>query len=248
MAVPARPTTGPDLTPAPGLSPTLPQGPTPPGAAGGMGRPAPPSGAKPSAPTGAMAAVSKVPKQPESQFGTSSYLPTLDTSPLEMPDTHVTAEWCLEQMSRVLIEIAEEQDDPVWLESHRTLAEQWMGAAQLLLEHAREAKGITGDIELKQQQLYQQHELHQQSLSQNDQQHVQGINQKDDLHKQSMKQNDAQHAKDLKQTDVVNAQKMKQGDDIHKTNLSMQKDKQTHQQQMMRTQAQKARAKPTPGK
>lgn len=152
-------------------------------------------------------------KLPTSQFGQNRPVPEIDIQPLKQPDSFVTIEFCLEQMHRVLTELAEGQEDPVWVESHRSLAEQWMAAAGLLLQHAQVGHAQTGDMELKQQQLYQEDELHQQTLSHNDQKHFQDVRQGDDEHKQRLKQGDDQHK-----------QKLAQGEDQHGLRLKQQKE------------------------
>jgi hypothetical protein len=143
-----------------------------------------------------------VPKLPTSQFaGTSgaSGPPQITPKPIDQLDTHVDAPFCLEQMARVLEQIAERQEDPTWSQTHQALAQQWQQAAQILLEHAVNIMQAQGEVELKQQQLNQNHELHQQTLSQNDQKHVQSMRHTEDQHKQNMKHADATHQFGLKQ-------------------------------------------------
>jgi len=152
---------------------------------------------------------------PKSKFDKDTGgVPQIKIKPLKHPDDHkhddkciatgttvVTAEFCLENASRVLMDIAEQQDDPAWVESHRTLADQWMQMAQMLLQFRIDAQQNAGEIELKQQQLGQQDELHKQSLAQNDQTHKQGMQHADDQHKQSMQQADIAHQQGLVQKD-----------------------------------------------
>lgn len=185
---------------------------------------------------------------PLSQFQTAKKPPSIPLEPLKMPDTHVTPEYCLEQMARVLEELAEKQEDPIWVQQHITLAESWRGAAEVLLNHAVAGQQMLGDQHLKQQQIDQQHDQHMQQLSHNDQQHFQGMKQSDDQHEQKLKQNDQLHQKNLKHTDQMNQKKLKQTDDQHKVNMDFNKKKtqlslqQQQQKAKQQTQARKAKS------
>lgn len=158
---------------------------------------------------------------PTSKFSQGKQVPEIKVDPIKHPDNHshddkcaaegdhvVTAEYCLEQMARVLMELAENQEDPAWVEAHRTLAEQWMGAAQMLLQFRIDANANAGETELKQQQLHQQNELHQQTLAQNDTMHAQTLSQNDQNHAQGIKQKDEQHKAGLQQVDQQHKLKM----------------------------------------
>lgn len=181
--------------------------------------------------------VMKTKPLPVSQFQTATKPPDIPLEPLQQPNTHVTIEYMLEQMARVLEELAEKQEDPVWVTTHIQLAEAWRAGVEMLLNHAVQGQQTLGDAHLKQQQMDQQHDLHMQTLSHNDQQHFQGVKQADDQHNQKLKQNDELHQKNLKNQDVMNQQKVKQGDDQHKVNLAV-----TKQKGDLAIQQQKARA------
>lgn len=158
-------------------------------------------------------------KLPKSQFHQAHghpQVPPIDLKALEMPKTHVTPEFCLEQAARVLEELAEQQEDPAWVAAHMQLAQQWTSIAEVLLNHAVQSQGMVGDTHLKQQEIHHNEDMHQQGLAQNDQQHFQKMKQADDQHQQGLKQGDELHQKKLKQTDEQHAQKIKQGDEHHK--------------------------------
>lgn len=194
------------LTPQPKPTPTAPPAPAPDDdtAAPTSGKPTP---------------VHKVPTLPKSQFHTTTEVPTIDYKPLEMPSTKVTIEHCLEEMARVLGELAEHQEDPVWVSTHIELATSWQNAAQMLLNHQLAGHQAQGDIQLKQQQLVQQHEAHQQQLSQQDQKHAQDMKQKDEQHEIDKKQKDDHHK--------VNLDQAKQ-----QSTLTLQQQKEKHQNQL----------------
>ena len=167
--------------------------------------------------------------------GGSDSVPEIKVDPLKHPDDHkhddtcaaegahvVTAEYALEQTARVLMDLAEQQEDPAWVEAHRTLAEQWMAMAQMLLQFRIDAQQNVGEVELKQQQLQQQQELHQQSLTQNDQTHAQGLQQSDQMHKQGLQQKDQQHSMGLDQQTQQHKFKMDSAGKAQKLKLDTQ--------------------------
>jgi len=142
-----------------------------------------------------------------SKFENKIAIPQIKMKPIKHPEDHkhdescaatgshvVSAEFCLEQTARVLMDLAEQQEDPAWVESHRTLAEQWMQMAQILLTFRIDAQQNTGEIEMKQQQMNQQDEVHRQSLAQNDQLHKQSMQHNDNANKQTLTQNDQKHS------------------------------------------------------
>lgn len=172
---------------------------------------------------------------PSSKFSGNKPIPEISVEPVKHPDDHkhdktcpatgdqvITAEACLEHFARVMMELAEEQEDPVWTESHRTLAEMWMNAAQMLLQYRIDAQANAGEVELKQQQIYQQDELHQQTLSQNDQLHSQTLQHNDQQHKQGMQQKDQQHKVGLQQQDAQHKFKMDAAATANKQKMSTQ--------------------------
>lgn len=165
-------------------------------------------------------------KLPKSQFHQAhgrAQVPPIDLKALEMPKTHVTPEYCLEEMGRVLQTLAEQQEDPTWVDAHLKIADLWRAAAETLLNHAVQSQGMVGDTHLKQQEVDHNEDMHQQQLAHADQQHFQGMKQQDDQHQQSLKQNDEMHQKKLQQTDEQHSQRMKQQDDHHKVSLDVTK-------------------------
>jgi len=246
---------------------SVPSGPTPKSSGAPMPKAPGAPGAMPPA-SGASSAGGLAPKSPggeipTSQFAKNQEVPEIKIDPLKHPDDHehdekcaaegshvVTAEFCLEQLSRVLMELAEQQEDPAWVEAHRTLAEQWMQTAQMLLQFRIDAQANAGEIELKQQQLQQQHEMHQQTLAQGDQLHSQTMQQNDDMHKQGMTQKDEQHKVGLDQQDQQHKFKMDSAGKHEKLKLdtAAQQSKMTLQakKQQMTAKPSSPAKKPTP--
>lgn len=162
-------------------------------ATGPVKKAAPPSGGTPTpggGNGGGPAVINK--KIPESPFhsGLEDRIPDLDLSPLEDLKTKITPEYCLEAAARVLEDLGERQEDTAWTQQYITLADEWKGMAQMLIDYRIQTYQLAGEAHLKQQEMYFARDLHAQQLAHNDQKHLQSMSQSDEQHKKNLQQKD----------------------------------------------------------
>lgn len=155
--------------------------------------------------------------------GSGTFIPRIAPSDPSSLDTHVTVGYCLEAFARVMEELAEKQEDPVWVQAHLTLAQEWHAMVDSLLTHQTNMEQTRGETELKQQQMVHTDMDHQMNLAHQDK-----------MNQQQLVQQQQQHEQNMKMQDQMNKQKLTQQQtmDKHTATTAQQQSKMTAQQQM----------------
>jgi hypothetical protein len=207
-------------------------------------------------------------KGPVMKVEGGSFVPQINMDSMPELDTEVTIEFALEEFSRVMIEIAEQQEDPVWHQQMLAMAQEWHALAATLLQHRVDMESTRGEVELKQQQLVHNDMDHQQKFSQQDQMHQQNMKHQDSMNQMNLQHQDQMNKMGMQNTQMQNQvgmqtkqQQLKQqtqfGDqknkmalqqqkEIHQTKMQFTKQVQASRMQKMKSQAQQRKSKPSP--